>query len=43
MLLHDVLNLIGGDSLAQLLHGFYNVLWGDEAGTIGIELFKHSI
>jgi hypothetical protein len=43
MLLHDVLNLIGGDSLAQLLHGFYNVLGGDEAGTIGIELFEHSV
>ena len=43
MLLHDVLNLFGGDSLAQLLHCFYNVLGGDEAGTICIELFEHSV
>ena len=43
MLLHDVLNLIGSDSLAQLLHGFYNVLRGNVARTICIELFEHSV
>lgn len=43
MLLHNVLNLFGGDSLAQLMHGFYNVLRGDEAGTIGVELLEHSV
>ena len=43
MLLHDVLNLFGCDSLAQLLHGLHNVLRRDEARPIGIELSKHSI
>ena len=43
MLLHYVLNLLGGDFLAQLLHGFHNILRGDEAGTICIELFEHSV
>jgi hypothetical protein len=43
MLLHDVLNLFRGDSLAQLLHGLHNVLRRDEARPIGIELSKHSV
>ena len=43
MLLHDVLNLFGSNSLAQLLHGLHNVLRRDEAGPIGIELSKHSV
>ena len=43
MLLHNVLNLLGGDSLAELLHGFHNVLRGDEARPICIELLEHSV
>ena len=43
MLLHYVLNLFGGYSLAKLLHGLHNVLRRDEAGPIGIKLSKHSV